>query len=206
MKCPLLLLFALWGMVDVCGQSKQHYQAGTAGSEPIKLTLNAASVSCRISPTYSTQAVNIFGYPQEAHFNPIVYSHQKAINLNFEEGSDQTLSTSLSAKVFSQLNETRESLWYVYLARNTPFNLELNYGVGSSSLDLSGLSVERFKINTGSAEIRVGFETGRPNKIKMDTLLAKVDMGVLELDKLDLARAEQVIAQIGFRKDIYALY
>lgn len=202
---PLLFLFTLWGVVEVCGQSKQHYHAGTVDEHnSIKLTLNAAAVSCRISPTYSMHAVNIFGYPQEEHFNPINYTHTtdegKHINLNFEEGPNQSLSTSLSASILNQLSETREDPWYIYLSRNTPFSLELNYGVGSSSVDLSGLSIEKFKINTGSAEIRVGFDGNKPNKVRMDTLMAKVDLGVLELDKLDMARAKQVIAQIGFGK------
>lgn len=198
---PLLFLFTLWGVIDACAQSRQHYQAGAVGKHnSMKLTLNAASVSCKISPTHSIHAVNVFGYPQEEDFNPVSDVHTsdevRKVSLNF----DQSLSTSLSAKVINHLSEARESPWYVYLSRNTPFSLELNYGVGSSSVDLSGLSVEKFKINTGSAEIRVGFDGDKPNKVRMDTLMAKVDLGVLELDKLDMARAAQVIAQIGFGK------
>lgn len=200
-----LIVVILLGVIESNGQAKKHYHAGSVENQnKITLKLNAPSVSCRISPTYSMHAVNVFGYPESKNFDPIAEDYRtrggRSITLNFEEALNKSLSTSLSAKVLDRFYESPEKPWYIYLSRNTPFDLELNYGMGSSSIDLSGLAVEKFKINTGSAEIRVGFDRNTPNKVQMDTLLAKVDLGVLELDKLDLLRAQEVIAEIGFGK------
>lgn len=200
-----LIVITLLGVIESNGQTKKHYHAGAVENQnKITLTLNAPAVSCKINPTYSLHAVNIFGYPENKDFNPIAEDHlsgeARSITLNFEENLNESLSTSLSAKVLNRWSESPEKPWYIYLSRNTPFDLELNYGMGSSSVDLSDLAVEKFKINTGSAEIRVGFDGNMPNKVRMDTLLAKVDLGVLELDKLNLSRAQEVIAQIGFGK------
>lgn len=202
----LLIIVTLLGIVDSNGQTKKHYHAGTVENQnKITLTLNAPAVSCRINPTYSMHAVNVFGYPESDNFDPIAEEDEtdevRNITLNFEEAVNESLSTSLSARVMNTFSSRApEKPWYIYLSRSTPFDLELNYGMGSSSVDLSGLAVEKFKINTGSAEIRVGFDGNVPNKVQMDTLLAKVDLGVLDLNKLDLSRAKEVIAQIGFGK------
>ncbi len=206
MKVNLFLVIAtLLGIVESNGQAKKHYHAGTVENQnKVVLNLNASSVSCRINPTYSMHAVNVFGYPEDRNFNPITTDKPsddvRTISLNFEENQTESFGSSLSAKVLYRFSESPEKPWYVYLSRSTPFALELNYGMGSSSVDLSGLAVETFKINTGSAEIRVGFDGNMPNKVTMDTLMAKVDLGVLELDKLDMARAQEVIADVGFGK------
>lgn len=206
MKVSLLLvIITLLGITESRGQAKQHYHAGMAENQKkVILQLNASSVSCRISPTYSMYAVNVFGYPRDTDFSPVIkdqlVSDKRYIHLNLEEDKAESFSSSLSARVFDQWNERREKPWYVFLSRNAPLELQLTYGMGSASVDLSGLSVEKFKVNTGSAEIRVSFDGNVPNKVSMDTLLAKVDMGVLELDKLNMARAQEIIADVGFGK------
>lgn len=206
MKVSLLLVIVtLLGFTESSGQTKKHYHAGLVENQKkVILKLNASSVSCRIDPTYSMYAVNVFGHPGDTDFNPVirdqVVSDNSYIHLNFEENQAESFSSSLSARVFRGWNETPENPWYIYLSRSSPLELQLTYGMGSSSVDLSGLSVEKFKINTGSAEVRVGFDGNVPNKVSMDTLLARVDMGVLELDKLNMARAQEVIADVGFGK------
>ncbi len=206
MKAGVFVVIAVWlGAAGVYGQAKQHYRAGAVKDQhKVVLHLNASTVSCRIQPTYSMHAVNVFGYPESDDFNPVRQDHGKAhyqeISLNFEESPAETFSSSLSARVFDRFNEAPEKPWYVYLSRNTPFELLLNYGMGSSSVDLSGLAVEKLKVNTGSAQIRVSFDGNVPNQTTMDTLQAKVDLGVLDLDKLDMAKAEEVSASVGFGK------
>ncbi|MEQ9441817.1 MAG: hypothetical protein RIG62_22445, partial [Cyclobacteriaceae bacterium] len=76
----------------------------------------------------------------------------------------------------------------------------LNYGMGSSTVDLSGLAVGKLKVKTGSATIKIGYTANTPNEVAMDTFYTKVDLGVLELDHLNLSRAREVIADVGFGK------
>ncbi len=206
MKVGIFVVIAVWlGAAGSYGQAKQHYRAGAVKDQhKVVLHLNASTVSCRIQPTYSMDAVHVFGYPEATDFNPVrqdrsVLNHQE-ITLNFEESPTETFSSSLSARVFDGFDEAPDKPWYVYLSRNTPFDLMLNYGMGSSSVDLSGLAIEKLKINTGSAQIRVSFDGNVPNQTTMDTLQAKIDLGVLELDKIDMAKAQEVIANVGFGK------
>lgn len=102
--------------------------------------------------------------------------------------------------MFSSADKNIEKPWHVYLSRSIPFHLNLRYGMGNSAVDLSGLAVENCRINTGSADVRVGYFAGVPNKVKMDTFYAKVDLGVLELDQLNLSHAREILADVGFGK------
>lgn len=185
-------------------QTKQHYHVLPVDEEqPVKLVINAPSVSCRINSTYNMRAVSIYGYPENQDFNPIevnrVRNDVHLVKLNFD-GQTENFTSSLSGRVFGQMNENVAKPWHVYLSRAIPFNLDLHYGMGNSTVDLSGLTIEKFKITTGSADIKVGYFANIANRVPMDTFYAKVDLGILELDHLNLARAQEVVAEVGFGK------
>jgi hypothetical protein len=185
-------------------QSKKHYHVLPVDEhQPVKLYVNASTVACRINSTYNMHAVSIYGYPENDEFNPIVVNQvrndSRIVRLNFEDKAEN-FTSSLSGKVFGNVEENIEKPWHVYLSRSIPFDLNLRYGMGNSTVDLSGLAVESFKINTGSADVRVGYFAGVPNKISMDTFYAKVDLGVLELDQMNLSHAREVVADVGFGK------
>jgi len=149
------------------------------------------------------RAVSIYGYPENEQFNPItanqVSNNQHLVKLNFED-SRENFTSSISNRIFSNARESSAKPWHVYLSRGIPFDLDLRYGMGNSTVDLSGLTIEKFKINTGSADIKVGYFADVANRVAMDTFYAKVDLGVLELDKLNLSRAGEVVAEVGFGK------
>ncbi|WPP50104.1 hypothetical protein [Catalinimonas niigatensis] len=184
-------------------QTKQHYHVLPVDEEQaVKLVMNAPSVSCRINSTYNMRAVSIYGYPENQTFNPIevnqINNDIHLVKLNFE-GQTENFTSSISGRVFGQVSESNKP-WHVYLSRGIPFDLDLHYGMGNSTVDLSGLTVEKFKITTGSADIKVGYFGSVPNRVPMDTFYAKVDLGVLELDYLNLSRAKEVVAEVGFGK------
>lgn len=202
-----LLVLIVITILTVAGgraQTKQHYHVLPVDEQqPVKLVMNAPSVSCRINSTYNMRAVSIYGYPENQNFNPIevnrVNNDTHLVKLNFE-GQTENFTSSISGRVFGQLNESSDKPWHVYLSRGIPFDLDLHYGMGNSMVDLSGLTVNKFKITTGSADIKVGYFASVPNRVPMDTFYAKVDLGVLELDQLNLARAQEVVAEVGFGK------
>jgi hypothetical protein len=74
----------------------------------------------------------------------------------------------------------------------------MNYGIGNANIDLSGLSVKNLKINTGSADVNVGYSTGLENMVDMDTFYVKVDLGSVHARNLGLAKTKVVIAEVGF--------
>jgi hypothetical protein len=86
----------------------------------------------------------------------------------------------------------------MYLSDAKPYLLELNYGLGDAHVDLSGLSIKTLKINTGSADVNVGYFSGLENHIDMDTFYVRVDLGSLNARNLSLARTKNVIADVGF--------
>lgn len=205
MKVLLVLITST--ILTVAGgraQTKQHYHVLPVDEQQVvRLVMNAPSVSCRINSTYNMRAVSIYGYPEDQNFNPIttnkVSNNEHLVKLKFEDPTEN-FTSSISSRVFGQQNNGGDKPWHVYLSRGIPFNLDLHYGMGNSSVDLSGLSVENFKINTGSADVKVGYFANVSNRIPMDTFYAKVDMGVLELDQLNLSRAREVVADVGFGK------
>ena len=96
------------------------------------------------------------------------------------------------------LNSVADKFWKIYLSDAKPYSLDLNYGLGNANVDLSGLSIQRLKINTGSADVSVGYAQGQENKVMMDTFLVKVDMGTLSVKNINLSRSKLVMAEVGF--------
>lgn len=198
------MLYALGGKA----QEKKHYRVVPVGEQKkVNLSVNAASVDCRINSTFNPHIVSVYGYPSTREFHPVTHSstqgHIQNVILDFEDGNSEDLSTNISSRMFSGFSseeEAPEKPWYIYLSRRIPYDLSLNYGIGSSTVDLSGLAVEKLKVNTGSATIRIGYMANRPNEVAMDTFYTSVDLGVLQLDHLNLSRAKNIIADVGFGK------
>lgn len=205
MKVSLALIISILLAAGVGNaQVKRHYHVLPVHEEQtVKLFVNATTVACRINSTHNMHAVSIYGYPQNEDFDPIfsnfVQQGQRIVKLNFEDQTEN-FTSSISGKMFNGSGKNTEQPWHVYLSRSTPFHLNLRYGMGNSAVDLSGLAVKNCKINTGSADVKVGYFANVPNKVQMDTFYAKVDLGVLELDQPHLSRAREIIADVGFGK------
>ncbi|WKN43693.1 hypothetical protein [Tunicatimonas pelagia] len=191
-------------------QDKKHYhitQTQVGEKDKVKLEVNATTVDCRIHATSNTNVVSVYGYPQSSQFHPVSSSISDGIaqnvTLDFKDSAPTDLSSSISDRMLGSFSEESEKLkhpWYIYLNKKTPYDLSLRYGMGSSTVDLSGLAVENLKVNTGSSSLRIGYTAHQPNDVVMDTFYTSVDLGTLELDHLNLARARNVIADIGFGK------
>ncbi|MEM9672767.1 MAG: hypothetical protein AAF992_09245 [Bacteroidota bacterium] len=209
MRIVALLVASVIGYAtESYAQEKKHYHiAPVDAQKKVNLNVNAASVNCRINSTYNTHVVSVYGYPQSREFHPVsqteIQDNIQQVTLDFEDGSSQDLSTNISTRVFggfSEKSDPNTKPWYIYLSKSIPYDLSLNYGIGSSTVDLSGLAVESLKVNTGSAAVRIGYAANKPNEVSMDTFYTSVDMGVLQLDHLNLSRAKEVIADVGFGK------
>jgi hypothetical protein len=85
----------------------------------------------------------------------------------------------------------------MYLTDSKPYALELNYAVGNAHVDLSGLAIKKLKINTGSADVNVGYNS-MENQVDMDTFSVKVDLGSLNVKNLNLSRTKYMVADVGF--------
>ncbi|MCK5103084.1 MAG: hypothetical protein KAR17_09720, partial [Cyclobacteriaceae bacterium] len=65
-------------------------------------------------------------------------------------------------------------------------------------VDLSDLPIERLKIKTGSANVRINYNKGLGNQMEMDTFMIVVDMGTFEAKNIHLSRSGNIIADVGF--------
>jgi hypothetical protein len=65
-------------------------------------------------------------------------------------------------------------------------------------VDLSGLPIEKLKIRTGNADVKVEYQDSSPNLVVMDTLFVRVDMGSLNISRINHANAKNVIADVVF--------
>lgn len=185
------------------GQIKKQFSVEDAPScERIKLTLKANSGTCFIKPSHNPEILNVFSNQAEGN-----YSHQfiKEVNgkvcqvtLSLEETQSEGFSQTVSSRVFGAEKPEQEKFWKMYLTDAKPYSLELNYGVGNANVDLSGLAITTLKINTGSADVNIGYHSGLQNLVQMDTFFVKVDMGSVNAKNLSLARPKYVVANVGF--------
>ena len=120
--------------------------------------------------------------------------------LNLEEVQAEGIKSNHFNPFFWLLRKTEQAnkLWKMYLTDSKPYFLELNYGVGNANIDLSGLAIQKLKINTGSADVNVGYYSALENQIDMDTFFVKVDLGSVNVKNMNLSRTRFVMADVGF--------
>lgn len=185
------------------GQIKRQFSVEDSQQcEQIRLKLKANSGTCFIKPSHNPEILTVFSnldVENYAHqFKKEIVGSVCEVMLALEEVQSGTFSQTISSRVFSSENTGQEKFWKMYLNDTKPYLLEMNYGIGNANIDLSGLSVKNLKINTGSADVNVGYSTGLENMVDMDTFYVKVDLGSVHARNLGLANSKVVIAEVGF--------
>ena len=169
--------------------------------ENIKLCLKANSGNCFIKPSQNADILDVFSNQDDAdyshNFKKEIKGKTCEVVLKLEENRTEGVSQSISARFFGAENTNADRFWKMYLTDTKPYSLELNYGVGTANVDLSGLAIKKLKINTGSADVNVGY-ISLENQIDMDTFFIKVDLGSVNVKNLNLSRSRYVVADVGF--------
>ena len=187
---------------SVVAQTQKHFKVeGDRSYKVITLNYSASSGVCYMGPGESAEPLSVHSSKDIEDFN---YSFDKnsrngnmAINLKLEEKNTQSFSQSISSRVFEDNND-EENVWKVFLSEEIPYRLDLNYGIGEAFIDLSGLSIETLKVHTGSANVNIGYLTSFSNPIEMKEMFVKVDLGNVNVRQLYNAKAELIIAEVGF--------
>ena len=164
--------------------------------------LNATNGQCLIKPNLEPNLINIQSISENIstpEFEEKIFNRTKEVNIRLDQPQNTSLSTTLSKRLFSS-QSFNDYTWKVYLSRLKPMDLDLNYAVGDTYIDLSDLPIERMKMKTGSANVKVNYTDGLGNQLEMDTFLIKVDMGTFEAKNLHLSKANNIIADVGFGK------
>ena len=184
------------------GQMKRQFTVeNSLACQRVNLHLRANSGDCYIKAGHSSEILNVFSNQDQS-----AYSHQYTkeivnnacrIYLNFENTNSQSIGQTISTRMFGDEKPVNSKVWRMYLSDTKPYNLKLDYGVGNAHADLSGLAIRNLKINTGSADVNIGYSS-LENKVDMDTLSVKVDLGSLRVQNLNLSRARYTSADVGF--------
>jgi hypothetical protein len=183
------------------GQIKKQFSVDDSQTcEKIKLKLKANSGTCYLKPSHNLEILTVFSNTDEfSHqLNKDVSGSTCEVMLALEEAQSEGLSSTISYKVFGSEKPEQDKFWKMYLTDEKPYLLELNYGIGNANIDLSGLAVQNLKINTGSADVNIGYHSGLENKIEMDTFFVKVDLGSVNAKNLSLAKTKYLVADVGF--------
>jgi hypothetical protein len=186
------------------GQLKKQFTVeDIAACENIRLHVKANSGNCFIKPSQNSEILNVFSNQTEnnyAHnFRKEVKGKTCEVLLNLEEMQSEGLSQTISTRFFGATEKPlSDKLWKMYLTDAKPYFLELNYGVGNANIDLSGLAIKKLKINTGSADVNVGYYSKLENQIDMDTFFVRVDLGSVNVKNLNMSRTRVMMADVGF--------
>jgi len=182
-------------------QIKKQFTVEDQICENVKLSVKSNSGNCFIRPSQDSDILNVFSNQNEgdyAHnFKKEISGKTCDISLKLEENQTEGVSQSISTRLFGTEKTSKDHFWKMYLTPAKPYHLELNYGMGQANIDLSGLAITKLKINTGSADVNVGYHS-LENQVDMDTFFIKVDLGSVNVKNLDLSRSRYVIADVGF--------
>jgi hypothetical protein len=187
----------------VWGQIKKQFSVDNPEKcERVELHLSAKTGNCFIRPSQNAALLNIYSNQDLEEYNHSFSNEVSGktcmVKLSLEEEGQKGVSQNISYKVFGSEEDAHDKFWKVYLTDNLPYSLDLDYGLGNANIDLSGLSIQKLKINTGSADVNVSYNSGIENQVEMDTFYVNVDMGSLNMNQFNLSRARVVIAEVGF--------
>ncbi len=169
--------------------------------DTVDFYLKATATNCLLKQSdVDNNPLTIYGNPDLEKINPSFASKVKNntcySKLVLDEYNSSGFGDSFTMAV--SRSDKDNDFWKVNLNRDKIYKLNLIYGLGNADVNLTGSSVQRLKIKSGSADIVVGYDDGNMNPIKMDTFYVKADFGSIVAKRMELARAENVITKIGF--------
>ncbi len=188
----------------VLGQIKKQFTVENQEQcDRVELHLKTKTGNCFIRPSQNADLLDIYSNQDLEEYNHSFSNELQgktcmvklALDQESQHGVGQKM---ISYRVFGGDEKTSDKFWKVYLTNEKPYSLDLTYGLGNANIDLSGLGVEKLKINTSSSDVFVFYSAGIENKVEMDTFFVRVDMGSLSVKQLNLSRARVVMAEVGF--------
>jgi len=200
----LSLVMAGCGIASgVLGQIKKQFTVETQDQcDRVELSLKAKTGNCFIRPSQNSDLLDIYSNQDLEEYNHSFSNELRGktciVKLALEQEGQRGVGQKISYRVFGSDEKISDKFWKVYLTNEKPYSLDLTYGLGNANIDLSGLGIEKLKINTGSSDVFVFYSAGIENKVEMDTFFVRVDMGSLSVKQLNLSRARVIRAEVGF--------
>lgn len=201
-KSGLFIFFGLIGGTSIAQIKKQFSVESNEGCQSVKLQLKSKTGNCFIRSTQNPELLAVYSNQNLEEYNHNFSNEVKdktcMVKLALEQEAEQGVGKSISYQVFGRGERPMDKFWKVYLTESMPYFLDLDYGLGNANIDLSGLSIQKLKVKTASADVNINYGSGLENKVNMDTFFVKVDMGSVNARQLNLSRAKVVVADVGF--------
>lgn len=195
--CGMLSVFSF-------GQAKKQFSIDEKEKcDRVELNIKSKTGNCFIRPSQHAEILNVYSNQEIANYahtlTNVVKNKICKISLALKQEVDKGVGEKITYQVMgNETNSPTDKFWKIYLTDSKPYSLDLSYGLGNANVDLSGLSIDKLKIKTGSADVNVGYSTGESNQVEMDTFYVKVDMGSLTVKNISLSRSKMVVAEVGF--------
>lgn len=202
LRLVLMAGIALLTSQSALAQLKKFYTIKeSAEFDTVDFYLKATATNCLLKQADAdNNPLTIYGNPDLDKINPTFASKVKnrtcKAKLVLDEYNSSGFGDSFSMAV--SRSDKDNDFWKVNLNKSEIYRLNLIYGFGNADVNLTGSSVQRMKIKSGSADIVVGYDDGNMNPIQMDTFFVKADFGSIVAKRMDLTRAKNVITKIGF--------
>ena len=200
----VFLLVAMLGLagLNAISQEKSHYVVeDNDACDEIYFYLKSASGTCDIRTRSGKVPITIMGQADPKYVTPEFGQDHKETTLKawltLHDKGEEGFGTKLS-KLFGKKTTDNDNYWNIYLTNYKPYRLNLNYALGKSYVDLSNIAVERLIITSGNAHVKVGYHAKEGNRVEMDTFQVNVDLGDIEINQLNLAKAKVIMAEVGF--------
>lgn len=202
----LVLVVGLFQFFSVSsfGQLKKFYNLReTGGCDTINFVLNAASGnSCIKNYANSDSPLVIYGNPNLKKINPSFKTKFRKntcdASLDLDTYNSLDFGDEFLFVISKKGKQDTDNFWKILLNDKKVYRLNMNYGVGNTEMDISDIRLHDLRLNSGSANVKIGYQKDKLNLITMDTLYLKVDFGSIETRNLGNARAKTVIADVGF--------
>jgi len=123
------------------------------------------------------------------------YDAERAEPLHDFDQSARTLRIGLRKQSMSIPGETKANDMRLDLARGVPLDLSLDFGAVEADLDLSGLTIERMRVQSGASDATLRFDTLNPGRMRA----LELHGGAAHLKALRLANAnaDNISVQAG---------
>ncbi len=198
-KVTLFFLIFFLSQIHIQAQPDDYFTIpNDQGFDRLTLQLFSNNGDCSIASSDHPHILGVHNFNNEKNFEPRIESVIK----NRNNQVDLWLKSSnavgfLNGSFFTETSSDKFK-WGLTLSQSKPIDLSLNYTSGDSRVDLTDLSIEKLKIHSGNAKVNIGYFSGTPNRVVMDTFKVKVDMGSINFYRPEMSLSNYIVADIGF--------
>ncbi|MQA89861.1 MAG: hypothetical protein GEU90_06455 [Gemmatimonas sp.] len=201
-KFPLLRLLTpalLVGAFVTSQATAQTWRTMTSARQvwdtaPLEVDIDYGAGKLTMAPAESPMLYEMeIRYDEEA-FRPVAEydEDERELRLGVDSEHDRRR---VRRRVRRRLDIQEGATARIGLGRDVPFDMDLKFGAGEADIELGGISLQRFDLETGASETRVSFN--EPNPIVAERVSIQAGAADLRVTGLGNTRARRIEFQGG---------